>query len=469
MKNLLLITIALLGMSMGINAQTIILGSNSTSSYFLCSSGFAEAWGNNYYGQLGDGTTMDRHTPDQVSALSDITAIAGGLGFSLFVKNDGSVWACGQNNYGQLGDGTTSARYTPVSVSELSGAATVAAGEQHSLFLKNDGSVWACGRNNYGQLGDGTNTSSNTPVQVSGLSGITAIAAGQLHSLFLKNDGTVWACGKNNSGQLGDGTSTTSNTPVQVSGLSGITAVAAGKEHSLFLKNDGSVWACGKNEYGQLGDGTTNTGITPMQVSGPSGITAIAAGLNHSFFLENDGSVWACGSNYAGELGNGTTTNLPNATPFQMSGLSGITAVAAGSHHSLFLKNNGDALACGFNSSGQLGDGTTTDKNSPVQVLIDTQCGNVGIEKVNSHFSELTVYPNPAYNSIFIKMVPDNQSAKQYTLKVYNIVGQEVLQSTDNYWDNHQSTIDVSSLSPGVYFICLFDEKNQHQGKFVKE
>ncbi len=337
-------------------------------SLFLKNDGTVWATGYNGNGQLGDGTTTQKTTPVQVSGLSGITAIAAGLSHSLFLKNDGTVWGTGRNNNGQLGDGTTTHRTTPVQVSGLSGITAIAAGQNHSLFLKNDGTVWATGYNGNGQLGDGTVTQRTTPVQVSGLSGITAIAGGFAHSLFLKSNGTVWATGFNAYGQLGDGTAADKTTPVQVSGVSGITAIAVGVSHSLFLKNDGTVWVTGYNGYGQLGDGTLANKTTPFQVSGLSGITAIAAGAvaDHSLFLKTDGTVWATGRNSEGELGDGTVTQ--RTTPVQVSGLSGITAMAAGQYHSLFVKNDGTVRATGYNTDGELGDGTTTNKSTAVQV-----------------------------------------------------------------------------------------------------
>ena len=128
---------------------------------------------------------------------------------SLFLKSDGSLWATGLNSYGQLGEGTTINRNSPVQV-VASGVTQVATGYYNSLFLKSDGSLWTMGRNNYGQLGDGTTTTRNSPVQVVA-SGVTQIAACRDHSLFLKTDGSLWAMGSNNYGQLGDGTTTTRN------------------------------------------------------------------------------------------------------------------------------------------------------------------------------------------------------------------------------------------------------------------
>lgn len=295
--------------------------------------------------------------------------ISAGEHFSTFLCNDGSVNACGDNLYGQLGNGSTAKRDTiAVQVSGLTGIIAVSAGSSHTLYLRNDGTVWASGYNSAGQLGDGTMTNSLYPIQVLGLTGITSISAGSYHSLFLKNDGSVWVCGVNNYGELGDGTTNQQLTPVKLSGLSGIMGISGGQSFSLFLKNNGTVLACGNNWYGQLGNGVADFNLysTPTLISGLSGVKAISAGKDFSLFLLNDGTVMACGKNSWGALGDGTTSY--KTTPVQASGLSNIVALNGGGSHSLFLKNDGSVWACGGNNSGQLGDGTTTPQKIAIQI-----------------------------------------------------------------------------------------------------
>ena len=301
------------------------------------------------------------------------TMIAAGGNHSLELKKDGTVWAWGDNTTGQFGTGTTTSSNVPVQVPGLSGVRAVVATVAHSLALKEDGTVWAWGSNSYGQLGDGTTTDRYSPIKVLGLSGVRAIAAGDGHSLALKEDGTVWAWGLNLNGQLGDGTSKGRHTPVKVSGLTGVKAIAAGGSHSLALKSGGAVWAWGNNLYGQIGDATTTTKYTPVRVKDPAnpsifvtGVTAIAAGSFHSLALRNDGTVWAWGYNIFGQLGDGTTT-LSNI-PVQVSGLTNVTSIAAEFQHVLALKEDGAVWAWGNNLYGQLGDDTNTHSNIPVQV-----------------------------------------------------------------------------------------------------
>jgi len=314
------------------------------------------AWGDNQYGQLGDGTTTNRLTPVQV--LTGVAAVAVGDLHSLALKTDGSLWAWGVNGDGELGDGTTTQRLTPVQV--LTGVAAVAAGGYHSLALKTDGSLWAWGSNSGGELGDGTTTQRLTPVQV--LTGVAAVAAGGYHSLALKTDDSLWSWGGNWAGELGDGTTTNRLTPVQV--LTGVAAVVGGNAHTLAIKTDGSLWAWGWNWYGELGDGTTTQRLTPVQVL--TGVAAVAGGGSHTLAIKTDGSLWAWGWNGYGELGDGSRTQ--RLTPVQV--LTGVAAVAAGGCcHTLALKNDGGLWAWGWNGFGQLGDGTTANRPSPVSVI----------------------------------------------------------------------------------------------------
>jgi len=317
----------------------------------LKNDGTVWTWGYNLYGQLGDGTKTNRSTPVQVlgtggaGLLTGVTAIAGGGPHTTVLKNDGTVWAWGHNRYGQLGDGTTIDRATPVQVlgldgtGFLTGVASIASGESQTIARKNDGTVWAWGHNRYGQLGNKkTGDNATTPVQVLGpggggfLTDIIAIASGEYQSIALKNDGTVWSWGNNGQGQLGDGTVVDHNTPVQVLGpggegaLLGITAVASRGQHTIALKNDGNVWTWGSNRSGQLGDGTkVDYATTPVRVIGPdgveflSGVIVIAGGGQHTAVRREDGSVWTWGGNVFGQLGHGTALDHP--APMKVLGL----------------------------------------------------------------------------------------------------------------------------------------------------
>lgn len=448
-KSILIIVLFLIGTVTG-KAQRIASGTNSWSSYFLCGvPGSPKSCGNNDYGQLGDGTSgTDRHLPVYVSGLSGITEMAPGGFHAIFLKNDGTVWACGLNDHGQLGDGTNTERHTPFQI--MSGVSAIAAGHSHSLFLKSNGTVWACGWNNFGQLGDGTTTDKLNPVQISGLSGVIAMSAGSGHSLFLKNDGTVWACGSNSIGQLGDGTNFDRTSPVQVVGISNVTAIAAGATHSLFRKSDGSAWSCGFNGKGQLGIGSYTNMNTPVQVYGlSSGITAVAAGGGHSLFLKNDGSVVACGNNDDGQLGDGSML-INRQTPVSVGGLSNITSIAAGYFHSLFLKNDDTTWSCGWNNSGQLADGNTEDKSTPERIYANgNPCSNVSIAE--AEFNDFHIYPNPTSGVLHIS------ASKQIDFEIFNELGAIVRVGRIT----NSGVVDLGNYAPGIFGFRMFNEVDE--------
>lgn len=466
-------------------AQTQFIAAGGDHSVFICSGDGSMTCGYNAYGQLGDGTTTANQNSVQVNSLSGIVAVAAGQNHTLFLKNDSTVWACGRNYFGELGNGTTTVNNPnsiPIQVNSLTNIKAIAAGGQHSLFLKSDGTVWACGRNNEGQLGDGTTADKVSPVQLTSLNGIIAIIAGWSYSLFLKNDGTVWACGRNAEGQLGDGTTIQRNIPVQVTSLSGVISIAAGRDHSLFLKNNNTVWACGGNSNGQLGDGTVIQKNTPVQVSNLTGIVAIAAGMgsissfgspgSHSLFLKNDGTAWACGNNYSGQLGDGTTAD--KYIPTQVINLTGINAIAAGGSnnpfstgHSLFLRNDGTVWACGANMSGQLGDGTSTNRSTPVQVAGLCQIplateptittGNISFSNVSLTSMTVAVVPgNGLYRIVVAKQggFVNNTPMDSLFYTASNVFGSGDDLGSGNYvvYNGTGNTFNLTGLTPDTKY-----------------
>ena len=364
------------------------------------------AWGANDYGQLGGGTTAgpDRcsgglpcgTTPAAVRGLSGVTAIAAGPDHNLALLSNGTVMAWGENTYGELGDGASAGpgncsgllpcSATPVEVRGLRGVTAIAAGLYFSLALLSKGTVMAWGLNDYGQLADGTKSgpstcSSGAPCStraaaVRGLHGVTALAAGSDHSLALLSNGTVMAWGLNTSGQLGNGGTAGTSTPVPVRGLHGVRAIAAGSDYNVALLSNNTIVTWGDNAYGQLGDGTTTSRSTPVAVRGLTGVTAIAAGSDHNLALLSNGMVVTWGENTYGELGDATTSGpsvcssgLPcSTTPKAMSGLPRVTAIAAGQYFSLALLSNGRLMAWGLNNYGQLGNGGMTSSARPVAV-----------------------------------------------------------------------------------------------------
>ena len=216
-----------------------------------------------------------------------------------------------------------------------------------------------------GRLGDGTTTTRSDPVQVVNADGsvfddVFQTSAGATHSLFLKKNGSAWSVGRNNHGQLGVSLSGNSLNPVQVvladeSPLNNVLSVSAGLDHSLFLQYPGVVLAAGRNNFGQLGDGTSENKNNPVSVLGPnglslSGVSQVAAGYDHSVFLMKDGTVRTVGRNHVGQLGDGTSIDRNISVQVLNQDGSPLTNVQAISAcwHTMFLKTDGTVWTVGL-------------------------------------------------------------------------------------------------------------------------
>jgi hypothetical protein len=188
-------------------ADVVAISAGELHSLALRSDGTVWAWGDNWHRQLGNGTAHSQSfSPVRVPGLSDVKHIDAGRDFNMVLRADGSVWAWGDNWSGQLGDGTMTGRSTPIQVPGLPEVAAVASGQGHVLALMQDGTVWTWGGNHFGELGDGTRTRRLSPAPVPELEKVVAISAGHFHSQAVRKDGTVWGWGYNASGSVGDGT-----------------------------------------------------------------------------------------------------------------------------------------------------------------------------------------------------------------------------------------------------------------------
>jgi alpha-tubulin suppressor-like RCC1 family protein len=335
---------------------------------FLTSAGGVMCWGNNYHGELGNGTNETSSIPVVVNGLTHgVYAIATG-GFHNCVATQQGVECWGENESGQLGDGTTINRNQPVKVIGLTNdIIALTAGESFTCVLTRLGGVKCWGSNNVGQLGDGTITDRSKPVDVSGLdSNIIAIAAYGSRACALTRLGNVKCWGLDFPSEMDNGHVMEGfrKSPMDVIGLSGnAIAIAPAGEQICVLMGSGTVKCWGNIDL-------TRYVIQPMDIAGlPDDIIAIAAGDVHVCALSRTEGVKCWGDNEIGQLGDGTTISS-FSQPMAVLGLNnGVTAISAGGAETCALLNSNEVKCWGWNGVGQLGDGTTINRNSPVDVI----------------------------------------------------------------------------------------------------
>ena len=369
-----LIGYLVIGISFAQAAPSARLAVGLAHSCHVLADGSVQCWGDNTYGQLGDGSHTDSMTPVTVSGLSKAIAVTTGDNHSCAVLANGTASCWGRNESGQLGDSSSNDRNAPVSVSGLTDAVSLAAGRSHSCALLSNGDAQCWGANSNGELGDGSTTSSNSPVSVNLVGQAVALTAGLSHSCALLADGTVQCWGFNFYGQLGDGSNTSSADPITVSvpanptpvALENIADIAAQGFHTCAILADGGGRCWGRNFYGQLGDSSTTTSFFPVTVANLTEAVSASAGDRHSCALSVDGSVQCWGDNSTGQLGDNTA--FDSVIPSTVDGLSHAIALASGGFHSCALLSD-DSVSCwGLNDDGQLGDNSTNTSNVPVAV-----------------------------------------------------------------------------------------------------
>lgn len=348
----------------------------SAESFLVDADGTLWAWGDNLWGQLGDGSTQDHSLP--VKVLEHVRSVSAGDSHTYAVLEDNTLWAWGRNVSNAF-PGMDDLVSSPTPVKIMDDVASASTGVCTHLAVKTDGSLWAWGR----YIGNRTNKQLSTPVQI--MDNVAAACTGFGHSLALKNDGSLWAWGQNNDGEVGDGSGRERLTPAKV--LDRVVSMSAGYGFSAAVKEDGTLWTWGRNWQGELGDGTTWTWGPNWDWHSPDpeeeellqatleawiemwgdqanrdhsiptkvldGAAAVYASNNNTYALREDGVLWAWGNNNSGDVGDGTTEDRLFPVPV----LDQVAAVSVGWDHVLARRTDGTLWTWGGNIAGQLGNG----------------------------------------------------------------------------------------------------------------
>jgi len=394
------------------------------------------SWGNNDAGQLGIGNiafvNSHRSSPVQIGTLNNWSKIFAGLRSSLAIKTDGTLWAWGYNINAQLGDGTFISRSSPVQIGTLNNWLTadinsnamfatnspgglysvgihlflgrpnllsspvqigtltnwsrVSVGTSHTMAVQTNGTLWAWGANPNGARGDNTLDSANavaalySPVQIGTLNNWSRITAASANTHAIKTDGTLWGWGRGSSGEVGDNTTVNRSSPVQIgtrNDWSNVQSAAVGFNAVLAIRTDNTLWGWGvNNSQGQLGDGTLISKSSPIQLRSDLSWRNIFVGEGTTFAIDTTGKLYSSGN--TSQFNTGYSFNA--ISPVQIGTLSSWKSVSAGGSHTIAISQSGSLWAFGFNTQGQLGDGTVVTKNSPVQIgtlttWVSASCG----------------------------------------------------------------------------------------------
>jgi alpha-tubulin suppressor-like RCC1 family protein len=412
------------------------------------------AWGANYNGELGDGTTVLRNTPTLINSSSWQEVSCKGS-FSLGLKTDGTLWSWGYNGAGELGDGTDIENHTPTQVGTASNWLHIAAGSNHSTAIKSDGTLWTWGTDEYGQLGDGgANTALLVPTQIGTETNWQKVYAGTHNTFAIKQDGTLWGCGRNQLGQLGDGTSINKNVFVQIGTATNWYEVSIGSYFTVGLKTDGTLWAWGDNFYGQLGIGTNVGKNVPTQIGVATNWEIMSCGFEHIVAKKTTGNIYVWGHGQYGALGDGS--GLDYNTPVLVS-ITNVQSISCGQGYSLAIGATNKLWAAGTNVTSQFGNGTSTG----TYVFKEIACPVLSTFNFEDALRTIKVYPNPVKNILTIQN-PKNISFDKIT--IFDLTGKTVLEQKGN-----SNTINVEKLQQGTYLLQTNSEGKNSATKFIKQ
>jgi len=373
-----------------------------THSIALSSKGRVFSWGNNAKGQLGDGTSTRKLTPVEITNQFDlaedevISFITLGERHSAALTSKGRLFTWGWNFYGRLGNGTTTSSLFPIDITSHFNLHSneviteVSLGVSHSSAITSEGRVFTWGDNAGGQLGDGTLSNKSSPMDITAKLNLSSgekaisISLGYVHSAVLTTEGRVFTWGNNTYGQLGNGTNNIQVNPVDITthfSLSTgekIKSINLGEYHGIAVTSNNRVFTWGNNLKGQLGDGSNVNQSTPTEITNQFNLTTnetielMSLGISHSIVVTSEERVFAWGDNSNGQLGDGTNVNQSSpkdiTSQFNLVSQEKFRLLSLGESHSTLLTTYGKIIIWGDNVDGKLGDNTTSDTLTPLEI-----------------------------------------------------------------------------------------------------
>jgi len=411
-------------------------------------------WGDNSYGQLGDGTGSQSESPVQI-ALSDLdanitlgwTSVDVSQTHACAVRSTGNaLWCWGDNSFGQLGDGTYDSYYAPTRIAGSASWANTSTGWYHSCSLKTNATVFCIGDASAGQLGNGSDFTPDPPFYVratpagDSTADWTAVTSGAYHSCARRSTGTIWCWGDGYLGQIGTGVFTYSGRPVQADSGTNWATLDAGDSHNCAIKTTGTLWCWGDGADYKTGIDTIDGVATPTQVGSVSTWSKVSAGYRNTCAIRTDTSLWCWGANDQGQLGTPSQRSGPGASPVFTDAVD-----VAGSHAtSCVIRLAGSLWCSGSNLTGGLGDASGLDSNVPVQVGADVDWATVTAGGFVGAFGDPVAFACATKDSGTLWCWGDNSSGQ---------LGDGTLFQSD-VPNQVGSATNWSSVSAGSNFVC---------------
>ena len=395
-----------------ISPNVITNGSHTIS---LREDGKVFTWGDNTYGQLGNGTVITSDEPVEVTFPEGtiITQIAAGENHNVALDSNGNVWTWGRNNNYQIGN-TRENQYTPYKVSNLPKVIKIAAGNNNTMVITENNELYAWGLNAYGDLGLGTYTNKVLPKKVKGVHDIIDISGGKSHYIVLNRAGEVFATGSNLYGQLGIGNNEIGkiNEFQKVEIKDKIGTIDAGDISNIATTVDGYVYTWGGNTYSTLGTEDEGNKNVPTKLKDVKNIRQASTGKTHTILRDGNNNVYVTGTNSNGQLGLGTTENK---TTFEQNTLiNNVIRVSSGDTYTVFLKEDGSVWACGDYNHGNKEKKSRTRSEEPVLVGSDTSSlDTMEIVLVKSEIQSILANAKFKFNLIYIEQ--NDKSDFEYT------------------------------------------------------
>lgn len=433
-------------------------------------------WGEGNAGQLGDGTTENKSSPVQVlGSNSNWRSVSCGFLHTVGIKKDNTLWSWGNNYKGQLGDGTINDELVPIQIGESDWSHS-SCGFLHTIAIKTDGTLWSWGEGAFGELGDETYRRSS-PVQVGNQTTWKQLSSGLFTVAAIKTDGTLWAWGEGTYGQIGNGEAQEINSsPIQIGNQTTWRQTSNGYRHTVAVKTDGSLWAWGRNLIGQLGDETQTDTSSPIQIGNGTNWKQVACGGSHTTAVKTDGTLWAWGEGADGQLGNGESgVNAWRNSPTQVGNGSNWLKVSCGANFTCAIKTDKTIWTWGSNYKGRLGDGTTENKSSPVQISgdkywSDVTCGVYDTLAITGNTPVRFNFIHPTYKFEVVTYTPESLVAlapypDSLEHLILNLKAQEVVINNKSYRHGDQFTefgsrairikqLYVDSSDPVLKIVC---------------